>query len=469
MPVQANTVRELPGRPTNMPSMALSLLETMPGGAMLYEPSGTVVGINATGRRMLGLKARDVVGRKIAEYFPDTQLEAIVRTGLPSSPTKVMRGDVAYVRMEIPVFAEGRVVAVLAHLMSRDAGLLREILPKLPSGNATATGLEFAAAAPVPAPALEAVDAPPDVMTLDRIPGISRAIREARALAARAARTDMPVLIYGEAGTETGAFAQAIHQASDRRSGPFVVCDCRLRPETALIAELFGADSAPSARPGRVEQARSGTLFLNDAAELPLAAQARLLQVIQQPKAAEIRIIAATGRDLPAAMAAGEFREDLYYRLNVIRLEVPPLRARPEDIRVLAEEFLQVLNQQYARQGLFRRMSSAALEILLRYSWPGNIVELEGVISRACCVCDGEEILPQHLPKALQQIGEVSAEAVGQKTLDEIVAEVERGVILHALKATGHNRSRTAKLLGLPRSSFYEKLARYGLMNRKTG
>lgn len=465
--MQADIVRKLPGRPSNMPSMALSLLETMPGGAMLYEPSGTIVGINATGRRMLGLKARDVLGGKIATYFPDTQLEAIVRTGLPSSPTKVMRGDVAYVRMEMPVFAEGRVVAVLAHLMSRDAGLLREILPKLPLGNAAANALELAPAASAPAP--EVVDLPFEAMTLDRIPGISRAIREARALAARAARTDMPVLIHGEAGTETSAFAQAIHQASDRRAGPFVVCDCRLRPETALMAELFGADSAPSGPPGRVEQARSGTLFLNDLAELSLGAQARLLQAIQQPKAAEIRIIAATGRDLPVAMAAGEFREDLYYRLNVIRLEVPPLRTRPEDIRVLAEEFLQVLNQQYARQGLFRRMSSAALEILLRYSWPGNTVELEGVISRACCVCDGEEILPQHLPKALQQIGEVSAEAVGQKTLDEIVAEVERGVILHALKATGHNRSRTAKLLGLPRSSFYEKLARYGLMNRKTG
>ncbi len=228
-------------------------------------------------------------------------------------------------------------------------------------------------------------------------------------------------------------------------------------------------------------------LFLEEISEMPLRVQARLLQVIKAGELSpppepipgvmsltgdtpagriDLRVIASSQQDLAARVGEGRFREDLYYRLNVIRLDIPPLRVRPEDVRVLAEHHLVNLNRLHANKGWHRHLTPDAMETLLRYSWPGNTSELESVLSRAYSLSDGDEISSRHLPLALQQIGKVSSEVVGHKTLDEIVAEVERGVILQALRATGHNKSRTAKMLGLPRSSFYEKLGRYGLLER---
>jgi transcriptional regulator with PAS, ATPase and Fis domain len=448
--------------------MALSLLDTMPGGAILYDQSGNVVGINATARRLFGVKARDILGRPVSSLFADSNWQMIVRTGLPTGAQRVSLGPATYVRVELPVFADGRVVAVLAHFMGRDIGILREVLPKLP----VLADSELTDNQSSSAPHLQSGDPAPAPASLSDIKGTSRAIREARQLAAKAARTDMPVLIQGEPGTEIEAFARAIHDASQRAAREFVAVNSRAATESLLLRELFGMGEE-SGEGGKLDQACGGTLYLEEISEMPLGVQSRLARAMQERglghaavAAGTVRLVASSHRDLAGAVAAGGFREDLYYRLNVIRLEIPPLRVRPEDIRALADSALARLNQLYANQGLTKRMSGEGLEMLLRYSWPGNVAELESVVSRAYCLSEGEEILAAHLPAAFQQISQVPTDVVGQKTLDEIITEVERGVILQALRATGHNKSRTAKLLGLPRSSFYEKLTRYGLMTR---
>lgn len=468
MAVQATHIAAGQRKLADQLPMALSLLETMPGGAILYDQTGAVVGINATARRICGIKAREIVGRPASALFADSNWQMIVRTGLPTGAQRVSLGGQTYVRVELPVFADGRVIAVLAHLMGRDTGLLREVLPKLPLASedeAEAAGPELV----IPVPAAEA---PPPASVLAEVRGNSRAIREARHLASKAAKTDMPVLIQGEPGTEIDLFVRAIHHGSPRAAGELVTVSGRAVTESLLAAELFGWEEEVGAG-GKIAQAGGGTLHLEEISEMPLGVQNRLVRAMQDRSlgqaaagVAAARLVASSYRDLAAAVAGGDFREDLYYRLNVIRLDIPPLRARPEDVRLLADGVLQRLNQLYANQGLAKRLGSGALEVLLRYNWPGNVAELESVISRAYCLGDGEEILPQHLPAALQQSNLVPSEVVGQKTLEEIITGVERAVILEALRATGHNRSRTAKLLGLPRSSFYEKLIRYGLMSR---
>jgi transcriptional regulator with PAS, ATPase and Fis domain len=447
--------------------MALSLLETMPGGALLYDPAGRILGINASARRIFRVKARDVLGNPITILYGDSQWQNVTRTGMPSSAQKFCVDDATFVRMELPVFADGRVVAILAHFLSRDTGLLREILPKLPG-----TDSRTKAQDEEPLPIAEPPRVERSRFSISDIKGSSRAIRDARVLANRAAQTDMPVVIQGEPGTEVEGFAKAIHQASARSATPMIVVDCHSASESLLESELFGGGAGgPDGRQGALQSAEGGTLLLEGVGELPLRLQERLDQAMRDSlvmsggsTSYRVRFMASTQQDLIALVGQGRFREDLYYRLNVIRLEIPPLRTRPEDVRALVDHHLSRLNQLYANQGWNKHVTSDAFEVLLRYSWPGNVAELESVLERAYVLSDREDIAASHLPLALQHIGRVPTEAVGRKTLDEIVAEVERGVIIEALRVSGQNRSRTAKLLGLPRSSFYEKLARYGLM-----
>ena len=449
--------------------MALSLLETMPGGALLYDPTGRIIGINAAARRIFRVKAREVLGAAVTTLFADSQWQNITRTGMPSSAHKFSLDDTMYVRMELPVFADGRVVAILAHFLSRETGILREILPKLPGSKASHGEAEEEEE---PAAIAEPARVERSRYSISDIKGSSRPIREARVLANRAAQTDMPVLIQGEPGTEVEHFARAIHQASARSAAGFICVNCRSASDQLLEAELFGAP-APSAGQGqgKLETAQGGTLFLEGIGELPAWIQEKLAAAMAESAVTTdrstghpVRFIASTQQDLAALVGQGLFREDLYYRLNVIKMDIPPLRTRPEDVRALVEHHLMHLNHLYANQGWNKHVTSDAFEVLLRYSWPGNVAELESVLDRAYVLSQTDDIEARHLPLALQHISRVPTEAVGRKTLDEIVAEVERGVIVEALRVSGQNRSRTAKLLGLPRSSFYEKLARYGLM-----
>lgn|GEM_PF-1714440 len=476
MAIRASLAGAVPRGLSDMLPIALSLLETMPGGAILCDARGDLLGINGTCRRMFRVRAREVVGKPVTGLCPDSQWQAIVRTGLPSGAGRVTVNGEQVVRIELPVFADGRVVAVLAHFFSKDAGILREVLPRLP-GFEGQSSAEKSVSRTVPDPEVVLIGGAR--YTLDDIRSASRSMREVKGLAARAARTDMPVLIQGEQGTEVTPLAHAIHAASSRSHKELVSVHCHTPSDAVLAADLFGPPGfapSPNGLRGKLLDADGGTLYLQDVGEMPLAVQSRLIRVMQAGEVeyagnggrtkVNIRVIAGYDQDLAVRVAAGEFREDLYYRLNVIRIDVPPLRARPEDIRILAEHRLAELNRVYADRGWHKHLGAEALELLLRYSWPGNTAELEAVLERAYAMSDGDELHSGHLPQALQQIGRAPSDAVGHKTLDEIVAEVERGVIVQALKSTGQNKSRTARLLGLPRSSFYEKLTRYGLLGK---
>jgi DNA-binding NtrC family response regulator len=291
--------------------------------------------------------------------------------------------------------------------------------------------------------------------------------------AAQVAPTETTVLVTGESGTGKEVVARFIHAASARRAGPFVALNCAALPEQLLEAELFGYErgaftSAHQSKPGQVEIASGGVLFLDEVSEMSLSAQAKFLRVLQEREfqrlggtrllKANIRVIAATNRDLRKAVEAGEFREDLFYRLGVFDIQIPPLRARPGDLGPLSEAFLQDIGKSLGRPGL--GLTREARQALVQHDWPGNVRELRNVFERAAIVCEGDIIDIGHL--ALQPC----RKSLRTDTTD--LGVVERGMIAKVLQECRGNKTRAARRLGLSRTQLYLRIRKYGLEEAAT-
>jgi transcriptional regulator with PAS, ATPase and Fis domain len=302
------------------------------------------------------------------------------------------------------------------------------------------------------------------------IVALSDAMREVIRLAERVATTDANVLVTGESGAGKDALASLIHACSLRSSGAMVKIDCAALPEDLLEAEFFGYErgaftGATDARPGRLEAAHGGTLVLDEIAHLPVDAQAKLLRVIEEREferlggrrtiKVDTRLIALTNVDLDDAVKRRAFREDLFYRLNVMRLHVPPLRERREDTEKLAREFVKTYASKHGRN--VTGLTPETLLILKAYSWPGNVRELANIIERAVIVATDARIQAADLPEALRAAVLMKERATRRQTL----AELEADYITETLAATGGNKAEAARQLGISRKNLYEKLARY--------
>jgi transcriptional regulator with GAF, ATPase, and Fis domain len=322
-----------------------------------------------------------------------------------------------------------------------------------------------------------------------RIVGSSGLWKEVLLQAGRVAPTNTTVLITGESGTGKEVVSRFIHQGSPRAKRSFVAINCAALPEQLLESELFGHErgaftGAVATKIGRIEQASGGTLFLDEIAEMSPLLQAKLLRVLQEREfqrlggertlKADVRVIAATNRDLSAAIRQGQFREDLYYRLNVFEIPVPALRERPEDILPLAEAFLSELGGKVGRSGV--RLSRDASEFLLEQPWPGNVRELRNAIERALLLCNGTVITRENFPApapgprfVLTTVGlKDSLDASGPLPAGGVDLEaVEKKFVAKALRQTKGNKSRAARLLGLTRAQFYSRLEKYGILRRR--
>jgi Nif-specific regulatory protein len=293
-------------------------------------------------------------------------------------------------------------------------------------------------------------------------------------LIARVSRAETTVLIRGESGTGKELVAQAIHRSSDRAEGPFVALNCATLSETLMESELFGHEKgaftgAVARTVGKFEVAHRGTLFLDEVGEIPVGLQAKLLRVLQErqftrlggtrPITTDVRVVAATNRDLETAIREGTFREDLYYRLKVITLETPPLRARRDDIPLLARHFLALHGKRLGRQGI--TLSPAARRCLMAYPWPGNVRELGNAIERALVLGETDTVQPEDLPA---EIVEGTAELPG--TFQEALVETKRRLILEAWENAGGDYGGTADLLGVHVNSLHRMIRRLGLKER---
>jgi transcriptional regulator with PAS, ATPase and Fis domain len=301
-----------------------------------------------------------------------------------------------------------------------------------------------------------------------RVVGESVEWRDVLRKAAQVAPTDTTALVTGESGTGKEVVARFIHATSPRKSGPFVALNCAALPEQLLEAELFGYErgaftSAHQAKPGQVELASGGVLFLDEVSEMSLSAQAKFLRVLQEREfqrlggtrllKANIRVIAATNRDLRKAVERGEFREDLFYRLGVFDIQIPPLRARPADIVPMSETFLQEIGRSFGRPSV--GLTRDARQALLQYDWPGNVRELRNVLERAAILCEGALIDTSHL--ALPS----SNKSLRSDTTD--LGVVERTTIANVLQECRGNKTRAARRLGLSRTQLHLRIRKYRL------
>ena len=290
------------------------------------------------------------------------------------------------------------------------------------------------------------------------------------------APSEATALIVGESGTGKELIANAIHQNSPRKDRPFIIVNCAALPETLLESELFGHEKgaftgAIARKQGRFQLAHNSSIFLDEIAEMTPATQAKILRVLQEREFEPVgstqtikvatRVIAATNKNLEEEIQAGRFREDLYYRLNVVTVDLPPLRQRREDIPLLADFFL----KQYAQKNrrLITGFTPRATDLLMRYEWPGNVRELENIIERAVIMARGEMITPLEFPNDLQNLDEALKESRIDLTPGRSLKEVEKVLILRTLEETGGNRTHAARILGISRRTLQLKLKEYGI------
>jgi two-component system response regulator HydG len=308
--------------------------------------------------------------------------------------------------------------------------------------------------------------------------GKSRSIKTMTDMLAMIAPSEATVLITGESGTGKELVAKSIHANSPRKNGPMVVVNCAAITETLLESELFGHEKgaftgADRRREGRFMQADKGTIFLDEIGETSPAMQAKLLRVIQEREicrvggedmlAIDVRIVAATNRSLEEEVRKGAFREDLYYRLNVVKVDIPPLRDRRDDIPLLAQYFLEKYAEKNRKQ--IKGFSPIAMDTMVRYGWPGNVRELENIVERAVIILQGDHITEREMPSTLLETGEPEAgeSASYPVSPNRRLDDIEKEAILLTLEANAGNKSETARRLGINRKTLHKKLKDYGI------
>lgn len=442
---------------------------------VVVDRDGFITRMNRIYEEVLGIRPGSVIGKHVTEVIENTRMHIVARSGTPEIGwTQKVKG-VERIVQRIPIMRDGQVVGAVGKFMFKDLAELRALTQRVGLLESKVELYEQ-----------ELKKIRGARYTFEHIVGRSGALAEAKRLALRAAQSQASILLLGESGTGKELFAHAIHDSSSRASSPFVRVNCAAIPPDLLESELFGHEEGAfsgarrGGKPGKLELAHRGTILLDEVADMPLAMQAKILRAVQEKEIervggvhtlrVDVRIIAATNADLEQRVAEGRFREDLYYRLNVIGIRLPPLRERPEDLPLLIEHGLARLSEE---QGLpLRRLSPEVVDLFARYGWPGNVRELLNLLERLVCTADGDEIglgdLPPGMALRLQAQGRPGGEVPAQRPatasgLEQSVAAAEAAALRQALARAGGNKQKAAKLLGVHRSTLYDKLAKYGI------
>jgi PAS domain S-box-containing protein len=440
------------------------VLDTSVEGLQVVDPEGRIVLVNESFLRIHKLRREEAEGRPVTEVIENTRMHVVARTGV-AELDEVQRIDGQdYVVSRIPILKDGRCLGAVGKIVFRGfkdvqrlalkVRRLQEEVEALRRGRAgTASGTRF---------------------TFDDVVAFAESSAEAKERAVLASPTDATVLLLGESGVGKEVYAHAIHNLSPRHSRPFVRVNCSAITETLLESELFGYEEGAftgarrGGRMGRFEAAHTGTIFLDEIGDMPLAAQSRLLRVLQEREVdrvggegttpVDIRVIASTNQDLRARVAEGRFRLDLFYRLDVIPIVIPPLRERRQDIPALSR----ILWAEFAA-GTGRALSEGALRLLEEAPWPGNIRELRNVLERTSTILRDPVVSEEQLRWILQGTGAPGQDHAAEGTLAAMVEEAERRAITLALARSGDNRAQAARLLGVSRPLLYRKLKAYAI------
>ena len=434
---------------------------------VVVDKNGIVTMMNEAYGEFLNIDPKKAVGKHITDVIENTRMHIVAQTGKPEICDMQKIGEHNTVVTRIPIVKDGAVTGAVGKMVFRDVKDLRILARKLTS---LQSELDYYKE--------ELRKVQGGKYTIDSIIGSGEKIQWLKMIALRAAKGNSTVLVTGESGTGKELFAQAIHYASDRRHGPFIKINCASIPENLLESELFGYEDGAftgarkGGKPGKFEMANGGTIFLDEIGDMSMPMQAKLLRVLQEREVervggtkttpVDVRVIAATNQDLDAMMAQGTFRQDLYYRLNIISIHIPPLRERREDIPELCAALLGKINR--SLQFDVAGVAPEGLRMLTEYDWPGNVRELENVLERSVNLMDDEgEILPEHLPPMMRRAAGKTEPSSAEKNqeLAGIMEDAEKQAIYKALEAAGGNRSKAAKILGIHRSGFYQKLTKY--------
>ncbi len=448
-----------------------TLFESICEGAIAVDPQARIVWINDKYRSLLGIDpSAPVFGREVEEVIPNSLMRQVVQSGEPILLDIMQFQDRWFVVTRIPVKDEhGVVIGAVGFVLFDRLNYLRPLVSKFAKLRAELVSAQR-----------ELAQQRQPKYTFSQIVGSSPAILDVKRQARRAARLDTTVMLLGETGTGKELLAHAIHAASARANQPFVAVNMAAVPDTLLEAEFFGVapgaytGADPKGRDGKFKIADGGTLFLDEISEIPLHLQAKLLRALQDHEVepvgsnkivkVDVRVIAATSQNLRALVEQGGFRTDLYFRLNVLPIVLPPLRERTSDLEALCEVLLEQIATRLAIPQ--RELTAEAALMLAGCNWLGNVRELRNVLERACTMSDRSRLTPDEFAGLLPtDHGQSKAAAAAVRPLADALAEVERAAIKAALAATTGNKVGAARMLGISRSKLYDKLARYRLMS----
>lgn len=451
-------------------------------GIIILDRKGTVVMVNQSFAEVLDTTPQTMIGKHVNDAYPNSQpsrMPAVMESGKPEISTHYMNGKEVYAS-RFPLNKGGKVIGCVGKILFKDVREITLLASRLQESRDGKPNARTAAAKG----SLFKYD-------ISSIVGQSAQMTELKESLLRIAPKNSNVLLRGESGTGKELFAHAIHAASTRRYAPFVKVNCAAIPDHLLESELFGyADGAftgarKGGQIGKFELADTGTIFLDEIGDMPLAMQAKLLRVLQErelvplgsvtPKVVDVRVVAATNSNLEQLVNQGKFREDLYYRLNVVTITIPALRDRMEDVYIITKNFIDHFNKEFglAVQGL----DGEAWEVIRRHNWPGNIRELRNVLESAFNAVNGPYITKANLPIRLAQLcpnfappyepapGEdfdsYIRQHLGKKNIGNMLDDMERMILEKALAACNGNKLHAAQLLGISRPGLYKKLQKY--------
>jgi PAS domain S-box-containing protein len=437
-----------------------SILDNPFEGILAIDDAGVVTYANGFFLNILQLSAEDLLGRKVWEALPGCRLYDTVLQGHSQWGENLKISGRDFLIMRFPVKQDGRIVGAV----------VKTIFPDM----ATAKGIANRVIHPS-----KSVEQRRPLFTCMDIIGETPPMLAAKKLARKAARTDSTLLITGESGTGKEVFAQAVHNRSLRREGPFIKVNCAAIPENLLESELFGfvdgsfTGAMRGGKPGKFELAEGGTIFLDEIGDMSLAMQAKLLTVLQEKQveriggtkliALNVRIIAATNKELRKMVRESLFREDLYYRLKVLEIPLPSLRERTEDIPLIVNYLIRRINQKIGSD--IQGVTPPSMKCMLNHPWPGNVRELENMIEQAINLSEDALIDLTGLLKAPREewCASDADEERGGRRFQDSVSETEKELILNALARTNGNKAKAARLLNMQRSVLYKKMARLNI------